>query len=248
MTLSKAPEELIQRCIDGELTAEESASLHQHLEAHPDDAARLKDMQRHAALIKRAVPNPSATHMRDLRNKAKQSAAPPLRLAASIAILTVGIGFGYIIPRQNSGQSSPLALFASQAQAAHSLYVSEVLHPVEVGASEVDHLQNWLSNRLGAPIIAPQLGETGYALIGGRLLPAGDKASALFMYENAAGDRVSLLATHIASTQSQSFRFQVTGGYTTVFWQDGPWQYSLVGSQQKEFMGQIARVVYGQLV
>jgi anti-sigma factor RsiW len=109
-------------------------------------------------------------------------------------------------------------------------------------------LQTWLSNRLGAAIIAPKLGETGFSLIGGRLLPAGDKASALFMYENAQGNRISLLATHGTKDQSQSFRFHETGGYLTIFWQDGPWRYSLVGDIPREPMDEIARAIHGQLL
>jgi anti-sigma factor RsiW len=163
-------------------------------------------------------------------------------------IFAAGLGLGYSLPFSNRDAPTDLARFASQAKAAHSLYVSEVLHPVEVAASEKDHLQTWLSNRLGAAIIAPQLGETGFPLIGGRLLPAGDQASALFMYENGNGDRLSLLATHGSTKQSQSFRFQEENGYLVVFWQDGPWQYSLVGDQKREPMGQIARLIHGQMI
>ncbi|MCT4558420.1 MAG: hypothetical protein N4A61_10220 [Pelagimonas sp.] len=37
-------------------------------------------------------------------------------------------------------------------------------------------------------------------------------------------------------------------GYLTVFWQDGPWRYSLVGDQKREPTGQIARLIHGQMI
>ena len=42
---------------------------------------------------------------------------------------------------------------------AHQIYVPERRHPVEVWADETPHLTAWLSNRLGAPISAPPLGD-----------------------------------------------------------------------------------------
>lgn len=248
MTLSTAIEELIQRSIDGDLSAKEQQDLEQYLTEHPDAAARHTDLRRQSDLMNMAVPAPSAAHLRGLRNEVRRAPSASLRLAASVAIFAVGVGLGYSFSPGQPPEVTDLVAFAHQAKAAHSLYVGEVLHPVEVAASEKDHLQTWLSNRLGSPIIAPQLGDTGFSLIGGRLLPAGDRASALFMYENAAGNRLSLLATHGPSTQSQSFRFQEEDGYLVVFWQDGPWQYSLVGDQQRDPMNQIARLVHRQMI
>ncbi|MBA3908716.1 MAG: hypothetical protein C0524_02290 [Rhodobacter sp.] len=248
MTLDPSIEELIQRSIDGDLSATESEHLRHHLAMHPDAEARHNELRRQRDMIDKVVPVPSAAHLRGLRSRARTDSPPFLRLAASVALFAVGLGLGYSLQPGGSGATTDLAAFARQAKAAHSLYVSEVLHPVEVAATEKDHLQTWLSNRLGSTIVAPQLGETGFALIGGRLLPAGDRASALFMYENAEGDRLSLLATFGNSAQDQSFRFQEDDGYLVVSWQDGPWQYSLVGDQQREPMDQIARLIYDQMI
>ena len=52
--------------------------------------------------------------------------------------------------------------------------VVEVRHPVEVGGSERDHLQQWLSKRVGYQVSPPQLDKAGLKLVGGRLLPGPD--------------------------------------------------------------------------
>lgn len=248
MTLTPATDELLQRSIDGALTDEDRARLEDHLVQHPEDAARLREMRRHTDMLASSVPEPSAAHLRALRDRARPAPSPALRIAASIGIFALGVGFAQLIPAARGGNAGDMAQFAQHAQAAHALYVSEVLHPVEVAATERDHLQSWLSNRLGAAIIAPELNGTGYSLIGGRLLPAGDQATALFMYENAEGDRLSLLATHGVGQSDRSFRFQDEDGFLTVTWQDGPWRYSLVGQRPREDMDGIARMIHGQLI
>ncbi len=248
MTDSTAMDNLIQRSIDGELNAQEQEQLAQHLACNPADAARHNDLKRQADLISKSVPTPTAAHLSSLRPQAPRGMPAGMRLAASVLIFAAGLGAGALLGPGGGPGGADLQTFAHQAGAAHSLYVSEVLHPVEVAASEKEHLQNWLSNRLGAAIIAPQLGDTGFTLIGGRLLPAGDRASALFMYENANGERLSLVATHGHTSQNQSFRFQQDDEHLIVFWQDGPWRYSLIGDQKREPMGQIAQMVHGQMI
>ncbi len=241
-------EHLIQKCVDGVLSVEERQRLDAHLRNCPQDEETLRDLQRQTQLIRASVPDPTPEALQRLLDRAKRPPRRVLPIAASIAIFAVGVGVGALLPLKTDPNPTGLRQFAEQAEAAHQLYVSEVLHPVEVAASEKDHLQAWLSKRLGAPVIAPQLGESGYALIGGRLLPAGDRAAALFMYENPKGDRLSLFATHVAKAQDQSFRFQEKDGYVTVYWQVGPWQYSLVGENARAPLDQIARLIYGQLI
>lgn len=243
-------ENLLQAGVDGELTPAEECRLEELLASDAEAATRFQELQRQSDLIRSAVPAADPHHMQALIHKAQQQQGHQmsLRIAASVVIFALGLGLGYVLPKGAGTDRESLTAFAQQARAAHALYVSEVLHPVEVGASERDHLQTWLSNRLGAAIIAPQLGDTGFSLIGGRLLPAGENASALFMYENARGDRLSLLATHAGTPGNQSFRFQASDGFLTIYWQDGPWKYSLVGASPRDTMDEVARSIHGQMI
>ena len=54
----------------------------------------------------------------------------------------------------------PEPSFVLNAIGAHSVYVPEVRHPVEVKADE-EHLVRWLTRRVGAPIRAPSLVDRG---------------------------------------------------------------------------------------
>ena len=85
--------------------------------------------------------------------------------------------------------------FARQAVVAHVVYSPEVRHPVEVGADQAAHLAAWLSKRLGTQLRVPYLGEQGFALVGGRLLPGqpDDRSPAAhFMYQDSKGQRRTL--------------------------------------------------------
>ena len=249
MSGRKTIEDLIQAGADGQLSPDEQARLDRLLAENPDRARQFAETQHLTDLIRHGVPDPSDAKLQALYRQASAPGTPPIwRIAATVAVFCLGLGAGYMVPRDGGTDAGALVAFADHARAAHALYVSEVLHPVEVAATEQDHLQAWLSNRLGAPVIAPQLGASGFSLIGGRLLPAGDRASALFMYENDAGDRISLMATHGAPDADQAFRFSETGGVLTIFWQDGPWQYTLVGTMERTHMGDIARDIHGQLI
>lgn len=87
--------------------------------------------------------------------------------------------------------------FVQDAAIAHAVFTPEQRHPVEVGAGEQTHLLQWLSRRLGTPLQAPDFSAQGFALVGGRLLPAGageatPPARAQFMYQDAPGARLTL--------------------------------------------------------
>lgn len=69
----------------------------------------------------------------------------------------------------------------------------DAAHPVEVKATEQDHLVQWLSNRLGQSIKAPDLTGFGFRLMGGRVLPAAASGvAAQLMYDDDHGTRLTL--------------------------------------------------------
>ena len=136
------------------------------------------------------------------------------------------------------------------AAVAHAVSVSEVRHPVEVGADQEAHLVGWLSKRLGAELKPPQLEATGYRLVGGRLLPGDTGEVAQFMYENAARNRLTLYVRPAAGaagkTAAAGFRYASENGIDVFYWIDHRFGYALSGDTGREQMLALAEAVYRQ--
>ncbi|WP_086914099.1 anti-sigma factor family protein [Acidovorax carolinensis] len=164
--------------------------------------------------------------------------------------------------------SAPSQRFAAQAAMAHAVYQPEQRHPVEVPAAQQEHLVQWLSKRLGRPLKVPLLTAQGYELVGGRLLPGDTGARAQFMYQNSAGERVTLYlgalvptaatklppsagsavpATNTPQSSDTAFRFTQEGPVPGFYWTDQGFGYALSGQLSRPALQTLATAVYQQL-
>lgn len=164
--------------------------------------------------------------------------------------------------------SAPGQRFAAQAAMAHAVYQPEQRHPVEVPAAQQEHLVQWLSKRLGRPLKVPLLTAQGYELVGGRLLPGDTGARAQFMYQNGAGERVTLYlgalvpaaatkasppagsaapATNPSQSADTAFRFTQEGPVPGFYWTDQGFGYALSGQLSRPSLQALATAVYQQL-
>ena len=152
--------------------------------------------------------------------------------------------------------------FVRQAALAHAVYAPEQRHPVEVAASQQDHLVQWLSKRLGKPLKVPSLAAQGYSLVGGRLLPGESGARAQFMFENSAGVRVTLYLGAVEArvpiaagaakqtsptAQDTAFRYSSEGPVPGFYWVDQGFGYAMSGSVSRDELMKLAELVYQQL-
>lgn len=138
--------------------------------------------------------------------------------------------------------------FVRDAVLAHVVFAPEVRHPVEVAAAQHEHLVQWLSRRLGAPLKVPSLEAAGWSLVGGRLLPGGEGARAQFMYEEASGARLTLyVADPGKDSGDTAFRFEADGRLAAFYWIDGRFAYTLVGQLERPALLGLAEEVYRQL-
>ena len=176
--------------------------------------------------------------------------APWLPLARAAALMALGLGLGlamapYVLPR-------PAALVANgfpmRAARAHAVYVSEVRHPVEVDASQEEHLVAWLSKRLGTKLRVPVLADEGFSLLGGRLLPGPEGAVAQFMYQDPSGTRLTLYVSRPAKADAPTaFRFAQEDKVSVFYWIDRECGYALSGELDRPRLARVANVVYRQL-
>jgi anti-sigma factor RsiW len=242
---------------DGELSPERRRAVEGYLAAHPGDADRLESYRGHDMLIRRAYRTLAERPLspRLLRALAHR-AAPRLRgwwralagAAAGLALLVVGAAAGWyghelLAPAASGGES-----LIADAAAAHLVYAVEVRHPVEVPASEQAHLATWLGRRLAVPLKVPDLAESGYELVGGRLLPAASgQPAAQLMYEDGDGRRVTLYVRAAPGVEQTSFRFAREGDLSALSWRDGAVAWVLVGDLPRAALVELAHRVYATL-
>ncbi|MEO8857237.1 MAG: anti-sigma factor [Burkholderiaceae bacterium] len=168
---------------------------------------------------------------------------------------TVARAAGSLVPYQ-----ARLHEFVHQASVAHMVYAPEKRHPVEVDAAQQEHLVQWLSKRLAHPLKVPNLTAEGYELVGGRLLPGTDGARAQFMFQNAAGERVTLYLGAVAAPtagksvgpgapdpRETAFSFSGDGPVPGFYWVDQGFGYALAGDLPRDQLLAIALAVYQQL-
>ena len=172
--------------------------------------------------------------------------------ARAAALIAVGIALGLVLPRERllpwGGPAAAATPIAVRAARAHAVYVAEVRHPVEVDASQQDHLVKWLSKRLGMDLKVPVLAEEGFELLGGRLLPGPSGPVAHFMYQDAAGKRLTLyVSRRAAAEQPAAFRFVKEGPVSVFYWIDKDCGYALSGEIEKPALARVATSVYRQL-
>ena len=170
----------------------------------------------------------------------------PALAAAATLVLGVAVGwFGRDVMIERAGTPTT---FARQAAFAHALYATDARRPVEVWAAEEKGLVTWLTKRLGVQVMAPDLNGVGYALVGGRLVAGNEKPTALFMYENADKQRLTLqVRKQGPDTGETAFRYVVENGVGVFYWIDDHCGYALSGNIDRTQLLAAARVVYGQL-
>jgi anti-sigma factor RsiW len=267
-------EDELHALLDDRLPPAEHAALLARVQADPAASATLANWRGqsealrglHAQVLDEAVPAVL------LRAAAQAGAARRQhdlgwRLAGMAAAVLLAFGLGWWshagmesglakAPAQSAGGSRLAQAdqrFVRQASIAHAVYAPEARHPVEVGSAQQEHLVQWLSKRLGRPLTLPQLGAQGYELLGGRLLPGEGGARAQFMFQNAAGERVTLYLGAVAegstsaSSQETAFRFSSEGAVQSFYWMDRGFGYALSGQLPREQLMGLAQLVYQQL-
>lgn len=191
-------------------------------------------------VIRRAQDAEAAQH-------ADQSKARFGLAAATVAALVLGAGGGWFA-RDITTPTIGAVTLADNAMRAYDTFVVEVRHPVEVTASDADHLTAWLSKRLGHETRPPDFASAGFVLMGGRIVPSEQGAAALYMYENTQGQRVTLYIAPQGASQSTAFQFAEKGTTQTFYWTDRELSYAVVGTVPRDVLRRIALASYDQLI
>ncbi len=152
--------------------------------------------------------------------------------------------------RDLAATPGPADRLIASAVSAHTVYVGENRHSVEVPGADSAHLTNWLSARLQTNLAMPDLTASGLTFLGGRLLPApevpGGRAAQL-MYEDAAGERLTLYVTPALTVETPSYQLASLGIDTALYWADSTLTCTITAPYDAEKLEPIARSVFAQL-
>ena len=265
-------EDEIHALVDGQPSSGELAALQMRLALDPDAQATLEkwQQQRHAlrglyqSILDEPVPA-TLLATAQLSAASQQDINQWWRWGGMATGVMLAFGLGWFSHTAwdggwQAGAPSPTLAkaratqdFVRQAGFAHAVYSPEIRHPVEVSAAEQEHLVQWLSKRVGKPLKVPNLGPLGYELMGGRLLPGEAGARAQFMFQNAAGTRITLYLGAVekapadADARETGFHFVADGPIPSFYWIDQGFGYALAGQVPRDTLMKLAEAVYRQL-
>jgi anti-sigma factor RsiW len=242
-------EDELHAYVDGELPADRREAVEAWLATHPDAVAQVSAWramgdrlrQRYGAVADEAVPRRLELERLVARPRQWLWAA----VAAVLLAFVAGGSLGWIGHGAAATASDPMETLAADALTAHRLYITEVRHPIEVGAAE-DHLLPWLSRRVGTTLRPPDLTAFQLKLLGGRLLPGLTAPAALFMYESPTGERVTLYCTPLRGGQT-ALLYKDAGDAASVQWIADNYGWVVSGPAHKEQLKTIATAAYEQL-
>jgi anti-sigma factor RsiW len=170
---------------------------------------------------------------------------PYAAMAASLALLLIGgAGGWYSAVNSDSLQAADLA---RRALIAHEVFSVEVKHPFEVAAAEQEHLQKWLSKRVGDEVKIPDLNSEGFSLLGGRLLAGENSPAGQLMYESADKQRLTVFISANDRESNEELSVVQNGKLYTCYWRDGKLAMAVTGEMAKDDMMSLAKNIYEQM-
>ncbi len=246
----------LHRFVDGRLETERRREIAAYLAEHPEIAQEVEAYRRlnaelrarYEPLLEEPIPTPLLRAAAQGRVPRPARLRRALRVAAIVAVSVAMGGAGGWLLRDATGEFRVWSDFARDAAVAHLVYAPELQRPVEITADREEQLLAWLSRRVGAPIEAPRLVDVGYRLIGGRLLPTTEGPAAQLMYENAAGERVTLyFRTDLRNSRDIAFQVARERDVNVWYWLEGARGYALSGELDRSELLKLAEVLYDEL-
>ena len=266
--------------LDGELTPERRAEVEAWLRDHAEDAARVRlwaaDREVLRLQFDAMLAEPVPQRLLDVVASPRAAEPPWRRWAAAVALLAAGgvVGAGLMwrvqaraVAEATAAADRPGSGWEQRAVVAHTVYVPEVRHPVEVRAQE-EHLSRWLTRRIDVPVKLFDLRAQGFELVGGRLLPDAKGPSAQLMYEaiatpappteaasGAAAPKPTRVTVYLRKPDDNTpaeFRFEQRGELGMFYWVEGTSDhgkacgYALVGALPREQLLALAEAIYRQ--
>jgi anti-sigma factor RsiW len=259
MTAAERPiaEDELHGYVDGRLDTARRQEVERYLDAQPELARRVaayraqRDDLRAALAARATEPIPLELNLSRLLEARLRHRQGWWKFAASM-LLCLGLGgaAGWYLGLTPKLERTAVAvsLLQQQALATHTIYATDKRHPIEVAATERDHLSQWLSNRLHRNVAPPDLSASGYRLLGGRLLATEHGgAAALFVYDDAQGNRLSVVMRPMAPEMRAPHADIAQGAVNGCSWIDKGMGYAVVAATSDEALDRIAEQISRQV-
>ena len=193
---SRIPEEQdLHAWVDGQLDEERKKWVEHYLQQRPEQAAQVRKWQADAQCLRLSldefVPQVSSVNaeMKMVRQRIRRSRQWRLAVAFSL-LFSVGIG-GVAGWQLHASQTLRQILPMEDAVQAYRLVNSGNVKALDVVASDRDAVNDWMSRYFIDGARAPNLGNYGFTLVGGRLMVTEQGLAALVIYQDAQGTRVA---------------------------------------------------------
>ncbi|MGY3617104.1 anti-sigma factor family protein [Bradyrhizobium sp. USDA 10063] len=239
--------------VDDVLEPERQAEIASYLVEHPDVAKRITAFADQREWLRAALapiadePVPAELNLSRIIESRRRPLAPVWWAIAAMLLLSTGGISGWVM--RGALQDSPggLTAFAQEAAYSYNVYAPDHVRPVEMRASDGAQLAQWVSSRLSQPVKVPDLANSGYRLMGGRLVATAHGPAAMFMYDDDHGSRIVMLTRPMSKAdQNAPITAHSNSGTSGFVWGDGGIGYSLVGQAPAESLRQVANEVRRQ--
>ena len=254
---ARIAEEELQAYVDERLEPDRAAEVERYLAEHPEEGRRVGSWRAHrealrAAFVTATAPMPPGLNLAYLLEARLRRRTSQWQIAAGVVLaLCLGGAGGWYVAAGREPDRTQLAvsLLEQEALTSHDVYAADRRHPIEVSADQSEHLAQWLSNRLHRAVAAPDLAAAGYHLLGGRLLATEHAgAAALFMYENAQNQRLSVIMRPMAPELVAQRIDASHGAVNLCAWIDRGVGYAVVAAAPDATLDAVAREIDQQRI
>jgi len=192
-------EEDLHAYVDHLLPPEREPVVLRYLRENPEEAERVAAYRAQREVLRAALASRSGGALPHRLNPhaliaRRQTERRMKWQAAAMVVIAFGLGGGGGWFLRESVAPPPTAIsgLVRDAVANHVVYTADRRRPTELGADQRDDLARWVSNRINYKIAPPDLSDSGYRYIGGRLAATPDGPAGMFMYQNEAGVRLTV--------------------------------------------------------
>lgn len=223
----------IHAYVDGRLDEADCRRVDAWLDRHPDRAREIRAWQRDAQHLRASLgslPTATAASRLDpaaIRVRRRQRVRSRLALAAA---LVLAFGIGGVGGWQARSFRAPVAEAPmADAMQAYRMFALQRQVPLDLVQNHAGELQAWLDQHFHDSTPLPNLTNSGFNPVGGRLLATDSGPAAWVLYENSRGNAISFYIRSPAPGAGElSHGQRRDGGLAAAYWSGNGYNYALV--------------------